>query len=173
MTFKVKYGDKDKNNKLTSLCIDDDKLLEKFKTIWTRIEDLKNIKLNALPFYDDRYIKIKIRTYGDKVYTKFCGLNMSGDGVEWESFTIISIDSLLVYENKYYLQLCFDNSVYKIVDKQMTDYLDDNIFETDANQFLDFGKWVLSILYYDTTDLSDIINPAKSNNSKECIICRY
>ena len=27
--FKVKHGDKDKNNKLMSLCIDDEKLLEK------------------------------------------------------------------------------------------------------------------------------------------------
>ena len=45
-----------------SLHIDDNKLLEKYKTIWTRIEDLKNTELNALPFYDDRYIKAKIRT---------------------------------------------------------------------------------------------------------------
>ena len=68
-TFKVKEG----NNKLTSFCIDDQKLLEKYKAIWMKIEDLKNIKLNALPVYDDRYIKNKIRTYGDKVYTNFRG----------------------------------------------------------------------------------------------------
>ena len=70
-TFKVKEGDKDKNNKLMSFRVDDEKLLEKYKAIWTKIEDLKNIELNALPVYDDRYIKTKIRTYGDKVYTKF------------------------------------------------------------------------------------------------------
>ena len=29
--------------------------------------DLENIELNALPVYDDRYMKTKIRTYGDKV----------------------------------------------------------------------------------------------------------
>ena len=37
----------------------------------TKIEDLKNIKLYALPVYDDRYIKIKIRKYGNKVYSSF------------------------------------------------------------------------------------------------------
>ena len=37
--------------------------------------------------------------------------------IECESFTIISIDSLLVYENKYYLQVYLDNCGYKIVDK--------------------------------------------------------
>ena len=39
--FKVKDGDKDKNNNLMSFGIDDEKLLEKYKTIWTKIEDLK------------------------------------------------------------------------------------------------------------------------------------
>ena len=39
--FKVKDGDKDKNNNLMSFSIDDEKLLEKYKTIWTKIEDLK------------------------------------------------------------------------------------------------------------------------------------
>ena len=33
--FKVRYGDKDKNNKLISFSIDDDKLLEKRKTMST------------------------------------------------------------------------------------------------------------------------------------------
>ena len=48
---------KDKNNKMKFLRIDDDKLLEKYKTIWTKIEDLKNTELNALPIYDNRYMK--------------------------------------------------------------------------------------------------------------------
>ena len=56
-TFKVKY----KNNKLMSSRTVHDRLLEKYETIWTKIEDFKNIELNALPVYDDRYIKIKIR----------------------------------------------------------------------------------------------------------------
>ena len=42
--------------------IDDQKLLGKYKTIWTKIEDLKNIELNALPFYDNRYIRTKRHT---------------------------------------------------------------------------------------------------------------
>ena len=96
-TFKVKDVDKDKNNELMSFRIDDEYLLEKYKAIWTKIE-----VLNALPVYDDRYIKTKIRTYGNKVCTTFCGLNVLEDYIECKSFTVISIDSLLVYESKYY-----------------------------------------------------------------------
>ena len=40
-TFKVKDGDKDKNNKLMSFNINDEKLLEKYKAFWTKIKDLK------------------------------------------------------------------------------------------------------------------------------------
>ena len=52
------------------------------------------------------------------------------DGVECESFAIIDIDLILVYKNKYYLQLYLDNCSYEIVDKKMTNYLDDKLFET-------------------------------------------
>ena len=49
--------------------------------------------------------------------------------IKSKSFTVIFIDSLLVYENKYYLQVYLDNCAYKIVNKQMPNYLDENIFE--------------------------------------------
>ena len=52
--LKIKDGNKD--NKLMSFRMDDDELLEKYKGTWTKIEDFKNIKLNALPVYDDRFI---------------------------------------------------------------------------------------------------------------------
>ena len=61
-TFKGKEGDNKKSNKLISFRIDDEKLLEKYKAIWTKTEDFKNIELNALPVYDDRFIKTKTKT---------------------------------------------------------------------------------------------------------------
>ena len=74
-------------------------------------------------------MKTKIRRYGDKVFANFHGSNMPEDDLKCKSFTVISNDSLLVNENKYYLQVYLDNCAYKIVKKQMTDYLDENLFE--------------------------------------------
>ena len=69
-----------------------------------------------------------MRAHGDKVYTNFRGLNVSEDDIECGSFTVISIDYLLIYENKYYLQVYLDNYVIqKTVNQQMTDYLDENL----------------------------------------------
>ena len=63
------------------------------------------------------------------VYTNFRSLNLPEDDIECESFTVISVDSLLVYNKKYYLQVCLENCAYKTVNKKMTDYLDGNLFE--------------------------------------------
>ena len=37
----------------------------------------------------------KIISYGDKVYTNFCSLNVPEDDLKCESFTVISIDFYL------------------------------------------------------------------------------
>ena len=42
-------------------------------------------------------INIKIRTYGDKVYVNFCGLNQPEDHTQREFFTVISTDDLFKY----------------------------------------------------------------------------
>ena len=49
------------------------------------------------------FIKYTMRIYDDKVYTNFLSLNVTEDDKECESFTIIPIDSFLVYESKYEL----------------------------------------------------------------------
>ena len=69
--------------------------------------------------YNHRYIKIKIRTYVDKVYTNFLGLNVPEDDIECESFPVTSFDSLRLHKNKYYVQLYSNNCAYKIANKQM------------------------------------------------------
>ena len=46
--FKVKEGDRDKNNKLMPFRLDDEKLLENYKAVWTKVEDLKK---NSIKFF--------------------------------------------------------------------------------------------------------------------------
>ena len=64
--FKGKYKEKYRKrviipkllkiNNFISFFIDDDMLLEKYKTVWTKSEHLQDVELNVLLFYDDRYI---------------------------------------------------------------------------------------------------------------------
>ena len=48
-------------------------------------------------------MKTKIKTYDDKVYTNFLDFNVPEDDIECESFIVIYINYLLVYDKKYYL----------------------------------------------------------------------
>ena len=75
--------------------------------------------MNALPVYDDRYIKTKISIFGDKVYHSFHAVNAPEDGVECKFFTISSNDSLLNYENIFYQQVYLENFAEKFVDKDI------------------------------------------------------
>ena len=67
------------------------------------------------------------------MYINFRGLNVQEDDIECEYFTIISIDLWLIWESKYFLQVYLDKCAYKIIEKQITDYVGDNPFEIDEN----------------------------------------
>ena len=54
---------------------------------------------------------------------------MPEDDIAFESLTVISIDSFLVYENKYYFQVYLENCASRVANKRITDYLDENLFE--------------------------------------------
>ena len=89
--------------------------------IWTKIEGFKNIELSDLPVYDNKYKKTKIRTYNERVYINFRSLILLEYDIECESFTMVSVDSLPVYKNIYFIQLYLDNCAYKIETNQMKD----------------------------------------------------
>ena len=135
---------------------------KKYKAIWTKVEDFKNVKLNSLPFYDE-ISKLQNKNNSDNVYTNFSDWDVQEDDTECESFRIVSIDSLLVYESKYYMEVYLDKYVYTITSKQMVDSLADNLFE---NQ-------ILEMLHYDRCDIREGIDPTKINRTKECMIFRY
>ena len=131
-------------------------------SLWTKVEDFKNVKLSSLPFYDE-INKLQNKNNSDNVYTNFIDWDVQEDDTECESFRIVSIDSLLVYESKYYMEVYLDKYVNTITSKQMADSLDDNLFE---NQ-------ILEMLHYDRCDIREGIDPTKINRTKECMIFRY
>ena len=68
----VKHFD---SNRTMSFRVINNKLLQKYNQIWEKISNLMNIKFHGEPFYgdNDKYIKIKIKLYGDKINTNFEG----------------------------------------------------------------------------------------------------
>ena len=67
------YAKKFEFKSTMSFKISDKQLLRKYNQIWKKVEKLLKIEFNSKPVYgdDEKYIKTKIKTYGDSVITNF------------------------------------------------------------------------------------------------------
>ena len=71
----IRYAKYFDNNKTMSFKVSNKKLLKKYIKVWKKICSLMNKKCDNEPIYgdSDKYIKTKIKSYGDKVNTNFPG----------------------------------------------------------------------------------------------------
>ena len=62
-------------NKTMSFKVIDNKLLKEYTKILEKVSNLMNLKFDSEPVYggNDKYIKTKIKLYGDKINTNFQG----------------------------------------------------------------------------------------------------
>ena len=90
----VKHFD---SNKTTSFKVSDNKLLRKYNKIWEKVGNLLNIELDSEPVYGDvnKYIKTKIKTYGDEVNTNFQGQKVPKENVSYKCISLIMLDSVI------------------------------------------------------------------------------
>ena len=73
----IDYGKCFDSNKRMSFKVSDNKLLKKYNKIWERVSNLLSMKFDSEPVYgdNDKYIKTRIKLYGDKINTNFQGKN--------------------------------------------------------------------------------------------------
>ena len=76
--------------------------------------------MNALSGNVDRYIKTRIRAYGDKSFTNFLGLNVQED------------DFRIFCNQFHWFFSCLRKQVL-LLDEQIIDCFDENPFETDED----------------------------------------
>ena len=63
--------------------------------------------------YNDRYIKTRVKTYNDRVYTKFQHNKISKDNEYCAHLSVILLDSIFVNSNKeYYPQIFLEECKY-------------------------------------------------------------
>ena len=88
MTGYVKYFD---SNKTMSFKVSDNKLLKKYKKTWEKVGNILNIEFdNELVYRDvDKYIKTKIKMYGDRVNTNFQGKKVPKENASYKCISLI------------------------------------------------------------------------------------
>ena len=107
------------SNKTMSFKVSDNKLLKKYNKIWEKISNLMNIELDSEPVYgdDDRYIKTKIKMYGDGVNTNFQGTKVPKENASYKCLSLIMLGSVIRVKKKYYPQTLLEECTYAIIKK--------------------------------------------------------
>ena len=94
------------SNKTMSFKVNDKELSKKYTKIWNKISSLMNIEFDSQPIYgdNDKYIKTKIKSYGDKVKTNFQGKKIPIKNVSYKCLSLIMLASVIKISKKYYTQ---------------------------------------------------------------------
>ena len=97
----VKHFD---SNKTISFKASDNKLLKNYNKIWEKVSSLMILKFDSEPVYvdNDKYIKTRIKLYGDKINTNFQDKKIPKENASYNRLSLIMLDSVIRANKKYY-----------------------------------------------------------------------
>ena len=109
------------SNKTMSFEVSDNKLLKKYDKIWGKVGNLLSIEFDSEPVYGDvdKYIKTKIKIYGDRVNTNFQGKKVPKENASYKFISLIMLDSVIRVNKKYYPQTLLEECKYVIRKNKM------------------------------------------------------
>ena len=90
----------------------------------------KNKKLLSVEFdsksvYDEKYIKTRVKTFQDKVITKFTDNEIPKQNTHYSCIAAICIDSVIKLEKENYLQVNLEQYKFRLKKKKNIDLFDD------------------------------------------------
>ena len=74
--------------------VEDDDLLEKYNTVWDKVSANIKKEFDSQPFYNENYLKTKIKSYGGEV-TDFCDKTTPKLDSNHTCLPVITLDSAL------------------------------------------------------------------------------
>ena len=118
-----------------SFKISDKQLLQKYNQMWKRIEKLLEIKFDSKPVYgnDEKYIKTKIRTYGDSVITNFHGKKTAKEKAPCKCLSIIMLHSVIETKKTYYPQAFFKECKHEQKRIKMENLINDDLEKSESD----------------------------------------
>ena len=86
-------------------------------------------KFDSEPVYsdNDRYIKTKIKLYGDKLNTNFQGKKIPKENASYKCLSLIMLDSVIKANKKHYPQTLPEECKYEIKKNKMENLINDDL----------------------------------------------
>ena len=87
-----------------------------------------NKQFDNEPVYGDgdKYIKTKMKSYGDKVNTNFQGKKIPKENGSYKCLSLIMLDSVIWVSKKYYPQTLLEERKYEIKNNKMENLINDD-----------------------------------------------
>ena len=122
----VKHFD---SNKTMSSRVSGNKLLKEYKKIWKKNSNLLDIRFDSQPVYGagGKYIKTKIKMYGNRVNTNFQVKKVPKDYASYKCLSLIMLDSVIRENEKFYPQTLLEECKYVIRKKKMENLINNNL----------------------------------------------
>ena len=107
-----------------SFFTDNNEFLERYMAIWEKISDLVNKKFDSDPIYNNKHINTKIRSYNNGIKTNFRNIDNKNNKLaeknkSYKYVSLISLDSIIKINKKYYPQTLLQECVYKRINKKV------------------------------------------------------
>ena len=95
-----------------------------------------NIVFDSEPVYgdNDKYIKTKIKLYGDKLNTNFQGKKLPKEDASYKCLSLIVLNSVIRVNKKYYPQTILEECKYEIKKKKIVNLIDEDLDPSSSDQ---------------------------------------
>ena len=135
MTGYINEFNENKNTIIMSLRVNDEQLFKKYNKIWKKVEKLMRIDFESKPVYgdDDKYIKTKIKVYGDNMITNFHNKQMPKEKEPCKCLSIIMLDSVIKANKKYYPQTLLEECKYVQEKIKTENYIDEDLEKSESD----------------------------------------
>ena len=131
------YDEKYEFNLTMPFKIRDKQLLKKYDQIWKKNKKLLKLKFHSKSVCgdDEKYIKTKIKTYGDSVITNFHSKKIPKEEAPCKCLSIIMLDSVIKAKKKYYPQTLLEECKYEQERIKIQNLIGDDLekIERDSN----------------------------------------
>ena len=95
-----------------------------------------NIEFDSKPVYGDvdKYIKTKIKMYGDRVTTNFQGKKVPEENASYKCISLIMLDSVVRVNKKYYPQTLLEECKYVIRKNKMENLINNDLSLSSSDE---------------------------------------
>ena len=136
-----------------------------YNKIWRKkIKKLLGVEFYSEPVYDEKYIKARVKTFEDKVITKFTDNKVPKENTNYSCIAAICVNSVIKFEKENYPQVNLEQYKFRLNKRKYIDFFDDES-EGSRDESEIETEWIEYFVFFNMLKFSVFILLFKSFSS--------